>query len=73
MERLDTRQNLAIYKRHHKLPEEDGWPAGMHVSVYDAIRAVKGRNVERASKELERIQERYGDNSTLCRVVRFRH
>ena len=53
------------------LPEEGGWPEGMHVSVYDSIRALKGGTQQNASNELQRIQERYGDRSTNCRPVSF--
>ncbi len=51
------------------LPEEEGCPEGMHVSAYDFIVATKGGTNQNASKELERVCERYGDWSPNCRPV----
>ncbi len=54
------------------LPAKESWPEGAYISIYDVIRAVKGCNMENASNEFHRIQERYGDGSTICRAIRFR-
>ena len=53
------------------LPEEGGWPEGMHVSVYDVIQAVKGCTQPNAAQEFKRLGDTYGDRCATCTAVNF--